>query len=355
MGHVAEKQTAESLPEWVPKAAVHYLVHTETGEPIRALARQARVHASTVLRQVRRYESLREDPLVDAALRELAISVSAKHRTRTKDTAMTPSLPENPISAPPLDVAAFEQESQKVLQHMSEPGALLAIAEGMDMAVVVQQDEEGQSNRTAAVGRAIAQAMALKDWISCEDPEARIARYKITGLGKSQLRSFGPVGFAEGAARFEGAEAVAPTRSRGVGTDNPVAAVARRRDRNGDPFLSREMLQAAERLKEDFELAQSDSRVPDWNRYMTLGFEDTTSGSAFTPEEAEQRVGSALAALGPGLGDVALRCCCFLEGMETIEKRFGWSARSGKIVLRIALQQLLRHYESQGSIHTMLG
>ena len=59
------------------------------------------------------------------------------------------------------------------------------------------------------------------------------------------------------------------------------------------------------------------------------------------------RVEAALRELGPGLGDVALRCCCLLEGLETTEQRLGWAARSGKIVLRIALQRLARHYEEQ--------
>ena len=57
---------------------------------------------------------------------------------------------------------------------------------------------------------------------------------------------------------------------------------------------------------------------------------------------------AALRDLGPGLADVALRCCCFLEGLEAAEKRMGWSARSGKIVLRIALQRLHQHYEAAG-------
>jgi hypothetical protein len=48
--------------------------------------------------------------------------------------------------------------------------------------------------------------------------------------------------------------------------------------------------------------------------------------------------------LGPGLSDVALRCCCLREGLETTEKRMGWSARSGKVVLRIALQRLSLFY-----------
>ena len=59
--------------------------------------------------------------------------------------------------------------------------------------------------------------------------------------------------------------------------------------------------------------------------------------------------------LGPGLGDMALRCCCFLEGLETAEKRMGWSARSGKIVLRIALQRLRRHYQALGDAGGMIG
>ena len=49
-------------------------------------------------------------------------------------------------------------------------------------------------------------------------------------------------------------------------------------------------------------------------------------------------------ALGPGLSDVVFRVCCFLEGLETAEKRLGWSARSGKVVLKIALERLALHY-----------
>ena len=55
------------------------------------------------------------------------------------------------------------------------------------------------------------------------------------------------------------------------------------------------------------------------------------------------------------ISDVALRCCCYLEGLELAEKRMGWSARSGKIVLRIALQRLKRHYEDASESSRMIG
>jgi hypothetical protein len=113
-------------------------------------------------------------------------------------------------------------------------------------------------------------------------------------------------------------------------------------------------------LREDFELAQMGPRVAqNWERFLTGGggkggFNDSGIGNG--PQGARDRVALALKDLGPGLGDMVLRCCCFLEGLEATEKRMGWSARSGKIVLRIALQRLKRHYgETYGPGGGMIG
>jgi len=125
-------------------------------------------------------------------------------------------------------------------------------------------------------------------------------------------------------------------------------ALSRRREKDGQPFLKAELVTAAERLREDFELVQMGPRITqDWSSFLTasakggFGPSDGLRG----PEAARERVATALADLGPGPGDMALRCYCFLEGLEATEKRMGWSARSGKIVLRIALERLRRHYE----------
>ena len=125
--------------------------------------------------------------------------------------------------------------------------------------------------------------------------------------------------------------------------------LARRRDRNGQPFLSDDLVRCGERLREDFELAQMEPGVAqNWTKFLTAGVDDSAKGpqaKGYGPAAARSRVVGALRELGPGLSDVALRCCCYLEGLESAEKRMGWSARSGKIVLRIALQRLKRHYD----------
>lgn len=131
--------------------------------------------------------------------------------------------------------------------------------------------------------------------------------------------------------------------------ESPLSILARRKDKTGAPFLSVDLVAAGERLREDFELAQMGPRVAqNWERFMTGGARGqyNPQGSlGIGSESARERVALALRDLGPGLGDMVLRCCCFLEGLEATERRMGWSARSGKIVLKIALERLKRHYD----------
>lgn len=273
--------------------------------------------------------------------------------------------------AVPLTQARIDQEAKRILRRMCEQGAVLAVAREMETAVVVRMTPEGEQLRTAIVDREIAQAMALKDWISCPDPDGRIARYFISNTGRAALRRLTAEdenragGFADRTvetdsdagwdiATIEGGNRPAV---RQYATESPLVGLARRRDRNGKPFLSRELVAAGERLREDYELVEIGiGGITSWEAFMTGQAPDATVTGPQGAVAAHARVRGALADLGPGLGDVALRCCCFLEGLEQTEKKMGWSARSGKIVLRIALQRLRRHYDqTQGRFGPMIG
>ena len=374
MTAVIERKTVDlSFPDWVPDAARNYLVHTEMGLSIRAVARAADCHASTILRQVRRFENRRDDPLVDDALRQLSRYVARRRQGPKKDQpAMdkdSSKLSDNQTSN--LDAARIEKEGMRIMRRLIEPTAVLAVARDMEMAVVVRDDGQGGTTRTAVTENAIARAMALREWIACSDPEARIVRYQITSLGRAALKQLmanaenKANGFAEAQSGFIHAPQSlsnvefpdVPARPiRNTLSESPLYGLARRRDKDGQPFLARDLVSVGERLREDFELANigRDTQV-DWERYIVMPARIRGKKEQVISQSAQERVAAALSDLGPGLGDVVLRCCCYLEGLETAEKELNWAARSGKIVLRIALQRLKRHYDEQGQFAPKIG
>ncbi|MBW4960994.1 DUF6456 domain-containing protein [Sulfitobacter sp. CW3] len=352
------------IPGWVPREARHYLSHVELGRPIRALARSADCHASTILRQIRKLETRRDDPLIDNALETLGRASRNEAPTDIERPKMTQS---NDSDVP--DDETLTCEARRILRRLCETGAVLAVAAEMEKAVVVRDGAGGTSTRTAVVDRPIAQAMALKGWIATNG-SGRITRYFITAAGRTALEQMlqqekprSIQGFADAQAEFTHQQDEDETprmsrRARYTMAESPLAALARRRDKDGTNFLSDRLVQAGERLREDFELAQmGEKTTQNWDRFLTPGGDAPTSSfSGSAPSAARARVGSALADLGPGLSDVVLRCCCYLEGLETTEKRLGWSARSGKIVLRIALMRLRKHYdETLGPGSAMIG
>ena len=362
-----------TLPAWIPDAVRFYLDHTETGLSLRAIARCHGRHASTVLRQVRRYEGRRDDPLLDEALEALV--------RQQGQSPFDPARKDAPMSAPirhqtqVLDEASIQREGRRILRRLAEPGSVLAIAPDMEKAVVMREFPDGRSARTGVVDRAFAQAFALKDWIAIRKA-GRVTSYELSTVGRLALKRMVEeeeglrMGLAEAPQAFAGqhrewaekefATEDGPRRLRYNLAESPVAVLGRRRDKDGQVFLTPDLVDAAERLREDYELAQMGPRVAqNWERFLTTGDRGgfrSDNGIAEGPRAARDRVAAALRDLGPGLGDVALRVCCFLEGIEAAERRMGWAARSGKVVLRIALQRLRRHFdETYGRSGPLIG
>ncbi len=363
-----------ALPAWLPDYARLYLRHVEEGVSIRQLARVEGCHASTVLRRVRRIEARRDDPLVDEALSCLGSVACLPAQTsahKEENVQMTAPIRTKEI---PTDTDQLAREGRRILRRLAEPGALLIVAGDMDKAVVLRG-----TVRTAVTERAMAQAFALQDWITVRHT-GRVISYEIAPAGRAALKRMldeeaaarGFVDATEAEAmpfadqhRDWGERAVNEgqgrlRRVRANLAESPLGVLARRRDKDGEPFLTPDLVAAGERLREDFELAQIGPRVAqNWERFLTGGDRGQyrpDAGHGGGSDRARDRVALALRDLGPGLGDMVLRCCCFLEGLETAERRLGWSARSGKIVLRIALMRLKRHYEeAYGGASPLIG
>ncbi len=357
--------------------AAIYLAHTEQGESLRALAQATGTHPSTVMRTVRRVEARRDDPLVDSMLTDLERRAERQGDTpppandnRAPDAAPPELPPESPPESPPvMPRAELEREARRYLRRLSEPGSFLLVTPDASKGGIFCRANEHRKP-IAMLPVSIAVEFVREGWIRvCQRGVASI-RYRIANDGRSFLKRLLAAdahkrqtasGFAESATPFlaqhqiPGERAImnpitgAPQTLRINLGENPLGWLARRKGPDGQPFLTADEVEAGERLRLDFEVAQMGASVAQyWRKFLTPG--DRLAGTPVRrgpgegPMAARDRVAKALSCLGPGLSDVVLRVCCFLEGLEACERRMGWSARSGKVVLKIALQRLTEHY-----------
>lgn len=332
------------------EAAASYLAHVVEGRSIRSIAQKTNVHPSTIMRRIRKIEGMRDDPVLDQYL---------SHAPRV---APTPK----PVPKPKTSDPVLGAPEKVLLRRLSETGAMLVVSRGMEKAVVLRTTRDGDQTRTAVLDAELAGAAVLRDWIRPTRTGGKVSCYKITDAGRMALKralaleagqkSTQP-GFGEAATVFSEqhkewgertvSDADGRRRMRVNLRESPLTMLARKRGKDGKPFLSTGLVDAAERLREDFELSQMGPRVgQNWDRFLTGGQRGNFARGEGGLSAAQERFGRAMTALGPGLADIAMRCCCFLEGLETAEKRMGWSARSGKVVLRIALQRLRNHYDN---------
>jgi hypothetical protein len=132
--------------------------------------------------------------------------------------------------------------------------------------------------------------------------------------------------------------------------ESPLSLLARRRGRDGQPFLDRAEYAAGERLRSDFTRGQIMPRLSaNWVASVSSGRRDGGAGGIAELTDAalaaRQRVERALDAVGPELSGLLVDVCCFLKGLETVEMERGWPVRSAKVVLKTALSALARHYD----------
>lgn len=129
-------------------------------------------------------------------------------------------------------------------------------------------------------------------------------------------------------------------------SESPLAWLARRKGRDGRTMIGPAQFLAGEKLRADFTRANLTPRV-------TSNWDSPTARSAGGGGAGEmtdlivasrQKVRQAVTACGPEFSGLLMDVCCFLRGLEDIERERGWPQRSAKIVLQLGLDRLARHY-----------
>ncbi len=129
--------------------------------------------------------------------------------------------------------------------------------------------------------------------------------------------------------------------------ESPLSRLYTRQDKNGRSWLSETEFQAGERLRLDFERSQLQPRISaNWIASVASSGRGMNKAADFSDfaTDAKKQVEQAVAALGQDLSGIALDVCCFLKGLETVERERSWPPRSAKLMLRTALRELVRHY-----------
>ena len=109
--------------------------------------------------------------------------------------------------------------------------------------------------------------------------------------------------------------------------------------------LSQRLFDAGEALRSDYERSALPANIT--MRWDPVRSVSTAPGGLDATEKqiaARQRFDGAIRMAGRGLEDILWRVVCAGEPLPEAEKRLGWPTRSGKLVLRIALERVAEFY-----------
>lgn len=202
---------------------------------------------------------------------------------------------------------------------------------------------------SAAIAAGALEAMASRGLIGRED-----AAVVLTDAGRAWLKRMtaGDEPFGAQHRELERASIETPAGWRTVTVnraESPLGKLAGRLGKDGRPFLAEGEFQAGERLRADYTQGQIMPRLgANWQAAVASG---RRSGGTHGAVElthaalaARQRVERAIEAVGPELGGLLLDICCFLKGLEQVERERGWPVRSAKVMFKAGLGVLHRHY-----------
>ncbi len=243
-------------------------------------------------------------------------------------------------------------DEKRLLEHLAQPGAYGWLTDRPGAhALAITGRRNGVSVQIASGSATAAQQLESAGLARWEGAEAARKRLFLTDSGRAHLARMGA---GDDVDPFQAQHATLGRRRLNrdgeqidvvVNThESPLAWLAVRKGRNGKALVDAASVEAGERFRRDFTFAQimprttaSWSAAPSDSAYRDMTYSDVVIA-------ARQRVDHALDAVGPEFSGVLMDVCGFLKGLEAIESERGWPARSGKVVLCLALSRLARHY-----------
>ena len=182
---------------------------------------------------------------------------------------------------------------------------------------------------------------------------------ELSSLGKKRIRRANAI--AEGAedGGFQAQHQTIEQQQRRVNgisqsvavntNESPLHRLNTRKTADGSTWLDSAAYEAGERLRQDFTQGQLMQKVTaSWE--PTHGIVSKGGGAGGKVElsdyaiDARSRMETALDSVGPELAGVLTDVCCFLKGLESVERERRWPPRSAKVMLRAGLNLLARHY-----------
>ncbi|MDV2983891.1 UNVERIFIED_CONTAM: DUF6456 domain-containing protein [Methylobacteriaceae bacterium AG10] len=244
------------------------------------------------------------------------------------------------------ETGALGREAERLLAALASDGAYAFPDPSAPETLIVRRGGQGVSLGAGRYSARAGETLVAADLAARDD--GRRNRLVIGAAGRARLRraeACGPDSF-----RMQHLAVVRETsgdaeRLRDT-AESPLAWMARRRGRDGEPMIDAAAFAAGERLRHDLAAARMLPQLStDWTapRVDGGGPRDPASASDRVIA-ARQRVDLALAAVGSDLSGLLIDLCGFLKGLERIEAERRWPARSAKVVARIALGRLAEHY-----------
>jgi len=131
--------------------------------------------------------------------------------------------------------------------------------------------------------------------------------------------------------------------------ESPLSRLRYRQAKNGKAYIDDHAFQAGERLRVDFTRGQLTQQLAsNWNITQSeTGGSSGRNGIGDLTDNAlgaRNRTEAAIKAVGPEFAGVLIDICCFLKGLEMVEKERQWPPRSAKLMLKTGLSILARHY-----------